>query len=83
MKHEFLVDENFILYAFRYALGRSTYAVSDVAEFIIRNKMFLQPYIKKQIVQEIKEYFSRIHNNGLYMQCDKDCWDNVLKELEE
>lgn len=82
MKQEFLVDENFILYAFRYALGRSTYAVSDVSDFIIRNKMFLHSYIKKQIVQEIKEYFSRTHE-GLYMQCDKDCWNNVLKELEE
>lgn len=79
--YEFKVNENFIIYAFRYALGRSSYAVSEVSEYIIKHKDSLPGFAKRQIVEEIKQYLDRIHE-GLYMQCDKDCWEAVVKELE-
>ena len=80
MKQVFEVDENIIMYAFRYALGRNTYAVSEMAEYIIENKNLLSDNTKKQIVEEIKFYYERAVWKG-FMQCDKDCWDNVVREL--
>ena len=78
----FQLEENFIVYAFRYALGRSTYAVQDVSECIIKNGIFLAPHTRNLIIKEIKEYYERIGQDGIYMQCDKDCWYNVVRELE-
>lgn len=80
MKSTFIVNENVIMYAFRYALGRSTYAVAEMAEYIIDNKNLLSDNTKKQIVEEIKFHYDRAVWKG-YMQCDKDCWDNVVREL--
>ena len=79
--NEFQVNENFIIYAFRYALGRSTYAVSEVSEYIIKNKQLLPEFAKKQIVEEIKQYYDMVSEFD-YFQCDKDCWDAVVEELE-
>lgn len=81
MSHKFEVNENIIMYAFRYALGRNTYAVSEMAEYIIDNKALLSDFTKKQIVKEIKHHYDKAVWRG-FMQCDKDCWDNVIRELE-
>jgi hypothetical protein len=73
------VEEDIILYAFRYALGRQSYSVSDVAEIIVKNKDKLSIMSKNIIIKEINELFER--HDGLVFPID-DVWKIVLKELE-
>ena len=77
----FEVNENVVMYAFRYALGRSTYAVMDMSDFIIANKNSFTEMTRKRIVYEIKRYYESDWSKNS-MQCDRDCWDNVVRELE-
>jgi hypothetical protein len=46
------------MYAFRYALGRRTYAVSDVADALIEHAGTLRPDWQVQIVERIDEAIS-------------------------
>lgn len=69
-----------IFYAFRYALGRMTYAVSTVAEFIINNLEDLDETDKNLIVKEIKE---AIDEGNAGMQCDIDQWLKVVNAIEK
>ena len=55
MKPKFKVSENMIMWAFRYALGRRTGAVTDVVIFLIANWNKLEPFTQKQIQKEIRE----------------------------
>lgn len=43
----------FLMYAFRYALGRTTSAVADVADALIVNRDALTSDGRRQIVQDI------------------------------
>ena len=69
-------NENIIFYAFRYALGRRTYAVGDVVECIKNNwtnlKKSTQEKIKKEIIIAIKR-------DEAGMECDKKQWQEILK----
>lgn len=44
-----------LMYAFRYALGRQTYAVGNVADTLIANVDALRPDWREQIVRDIGE----------------------------
>ncbi len=68
-----------LIYAFRYALGRRTYAVSDVVEALIENWDSLDKYSKELIKKEIKLHEKCYGNLG--MECDKEQWYKIL-ELE-
>jgi 2C-methyl-D-erythritol 2,4-cyclodiphosphate synthase len=76
MKDEQL--ESLLVYSFRYALGRMTYAVSDVAMAIILNKHVLHPYTKELIRKEIAEAISM---DRAGMEMDVEEWSNVYAEL--
>jgi len=73
------VDENIIMYAFRYALGRKTYSVSEVSELLINNWHRFKSHTKEQIIREIE---TAIERNEAGMECDVNAWKSVLL-LEE
>lgn len=48
------VDPVILMYAFRYALGRGTYCVGDVAGALITHVQLLEPDWRQQIVQDVE-----------------------------
>ncbi len=69
------VNENIIMYAFRYALGRMTYAVAEVSDLLIENWHRLKTHTKERIVEEIE---TAIERKEAGMKCDIDRWKAVL-----
>ena len=65
-----------MFWAFRYALGRHTYAVSDVAQYIIRHKSDIRPTTRTMIIREIRAHFDKYGDGG--WECDKQSWDEVV-----
>jgi len=80
MKNTYEVTEDIIFYAFRYALGRMTYSVNDVATCIIENWNLLTKNTKDLIIKEIKQ---AITENRAGMECDINRWKDVLKLGEQ
>ncbi len=72
--------ESLLVYSFRYALGRMTYAVNDVTMAIIQNKHVLHPHTKELIKKEIRE---AVENGEAGMECDVEEWSNVYAELTD
>jgi phosphoserine phosphatase len=71
------VDENIIVYAFRYTLGRSTYAVSDMVEVLIENWNVLSLRTRLLIRKEIE---TAIYETGQYgLEMDKKEWLKILE----
>lgn len=75
-----ITEEEILAYAFRYALGRMTYAVGTVAGKLILEKDNLSKKFKSLTVKEIKE---AIEKNNAGMQCDVETWEEVIKHFEE
>jgi len=73
------VNEDMIMYAFRYALGRNTYAVSTVTDYLIQFWHRFEPHTREQIIKEIEE---AIEKNQAGMKCDIVRWKSLLL-LEE
>jgi hypothetical protein len=71
------VDDEIIFYAFRYALGRQTYAVSSVVECIENNWPALRENTKEKIHREIKEAISEDLAGD--SKIDVPIWNNVLQ----
>jgi len=69
------VNEEMIMYAFRYALGRMTYAVSTVSDYLIQFWHRFKPHTREQIIKEIEEAIGR---NQAGMECDVVRWKAVL-----
>lgn len=72
--------ENLLVYSFRYALGRMTYEVNDVATAIIKHKDVLHPHTRELIKKEIRE---AVENGEAGMECDVEEWSNVYAELTD
>ena len=49
------IPSNIVFYAFRYALGRQTYAPTDVIDFIQSNPAILSKHDFKQMISEISQ----------------------------
>lgn len=69
------VNEEMIMYMFRYTLGRKTYAVSTVSDYLINNWHRFKDYTKEQMIKEIEEAIKR---GEAGMQCDIDNWKRIL-----
>lgn len=67
-----------ILCAFRYALGRKSYIVSDIASLISDYSEHIEPHIKERICKEIKE---AIENNNYGMDMDKQIWSDLQESI--
>jgi len=50
------MNNDIIFYAFRYALGRKTYVVSDVCNYLYQNWSQLNEQTQETIIKEIKKY---------------------------
>ena len=69
-------NKHIIFWAFRYALGRMTYAVDEVVEYLIFNWDKMSVETKEQIQKEIRE---AIKKKNIGMDCDKLNWERILK----
>jgi hypothetical protein len=79
------INESIIVYATRYALGRITYAVSDVCRYI-------QYYIKELsencidiLIRDIEDDIKYWNDMGRTcgMECDEKQWRELLELLKE
>ncbi len=70
------LDEEILFYAFRYTLGRMSYAVGTVSECIIKNWDNLTEHTQKIIQKEIKE---AIEGDNYGMDMDKTVWESILR----
>lgn len=80
MTDQITVDPIVVFAAFRYALGRSTYIVSDVADCIIRNAQVLPRQDRLQMIREIEEAIST-GRAGASMDASE--WNNVRERLRK
>ena len=72
------VTEHTLVFAFRYALGRTSTAPSIVVRDLINNWDKLNNSTKEQIKEDIKE---AVKNNRAGWNCDISEWEKIL-ELE-
>lgn len=74
------LSEDILFYAFRYALGRMTYAVSTVADEIILHAHEID---RKTRLTMIKEITAAIEKGQAGMDTDVETWKSVVAELQE
>lgn len=77
-------DEQILICAVRYALGRMSYIVGDVAKYVELKCNTLSSQCKNIIIRDIEEELERYHNAGqtLGMECDERTWKNLLNLLK-
>ena len=68
--------ENVIVYAFRYALGRKTYASLEMSGLILSEWANFSKFTKSKIVHEIEEY--RLANGLAGMEVDDREWQKII-----
>lgn len=68
-------NEGILFYAFRYAIGRRTYAVKDVVNYLFDNWYFISGNTKKLIIKEINQ---AIEKDEAGMDCDIEEWNKIL-----
>ena len=77
-------EEQILICAVRYALGRMSYIVGVVAEYVAlkRKELSIQciDIIIQDISSEMKFYQER--NMTLGMECDEETWKNLLEVLK-
>lgn len=56
----FTVNEDMVIYAFRYALGRRSYEVSTVSEYLRANWHRFSDHTKSLILKEIREAIEKL-----------------------
>jgi len=66
------MNESILFAAFRYALGRKTYIVSEVFEKISKNWDNLSQQFKDNIKNEIRDCKDLGHD------CDREMWETIL-----
>ncbi len=69
--------ETMLFYAFRYALGRQTYAVKDVVDLLLKCEDFLSSLTMAIIVREI---MFAIDSGQAGMLMDREQWLRVVEE---
>lgn len=65
-------DETILICAVRYALGRMSYIVGDVARYVESKRNTLSSQCKNIIIRDIEEELERYHKAGqtLGIECD-------------
>jgi hypothetical protein len=78
-------DELIITCAVRYALGRQSYIVGVVSDYVANKCKVLSESCKKIIMQDIMEEIEFYHRQGrtVGMKCDEQAWLNLLTKLKE
>lgn len=72
-------DRLIAIAAFRYALGRASYIVSHVADWLIANRDQLTAHDRAMIVREIGEMAER---DALGHDCDIRDWERVREAMQ-
>ena len=73
-------DELVAIAAFRYALGRRTYIVSAICEFLISQKDNLADWAKRSVVKEIKTAIDESRAGDEVVDVPE--WQKVIKAFE-
>lgn len=73
------VNPIMLLYAFRYALGRMTYAVGDVADALVEHREAIRSDWREQVVRDISE---AVAGGRAGMACDVERWLRVAESFE-
>ena len=81
MSHE----EQMLISAVRYALGRQSYIVGTTAEFVATVRTKLSKNCIAIIIRDIEEEIERCHRLGVTcgMDFDERTWVNLLKLLRK
>lgn len=77
-------DEHILICAVRYALGRMSYIVEEVAQYVFFKRKTMSKECIDIIIRDIEEEMERYHLVGetLGMECDERTWKNLLKVLK-
>ena len=77
-------EEHILICAVRYALGRQSYIVSVVAEYVACKRKELSECCVNILIRDIEESIDLYHRNGLScgMTCDERTWLNLLEVLK-
>ena len=80
MSHE----EQILICAVRYALGRMSYIVGVVAEYVAVKQPELSKECINIIIRDIEEELKRYHDASqtLGMECDERTWVRLLERLK-
>lgn len=78
-------DEQILICAVRYALGRMSYIVGEVCQYVAFKRKALSEQCINIIIRDIEEEMQRYHEAGhtLGMECDERTWKNLLAILKE
>jgi hypothetical protein len=74
------VEPILLMYAFRYALGRMTYAVSDVSAALIAHRHALRADWREQIAERIHQ---AIAADAIGHDTDRIRWLEVARAMQE
>jgi len=69
-----------IFCAFRYCLGRMTYIVSQMCDYLVDHWTDIEPAYQKMIHKEIEE---ALELGRAGMEQDQDSWIECLKRIDE
>lgn len=77
-------DETIIICAVRYALGRMSYIVGEVCQYVTFKRKTLSMECLEIIIRDIEEELQRYHTSGqmLGMECDEKLWTRLLELLK-
>lgn len=78
-------DEMILICAVRYALGRMSYIVHEVCQYVTFARATLSKECINIIIRDIEEELERYHNLGhsLGMECDEKEWLQLRDLLKE
>ena len=78
-------DEQILICAVRYALGRMSYIVGVVCNYVYYKRNTLSKECINIIIRDIREELERYHKAGqlLGMDCDERTWMNLLEVLKK
>lgn len=75
------VQSDIIFYAFRYALGRRSYSVSTVVNYIKNNMPLVHDRVKKVMIKEIQEAVAEQRAGDEFIDAPE--WTTLRKLLQE
>ena len=78
-------DEQILVCAVRYTLGRMSYMVNVVCDYVKEKRNDLSQNCINIIVNDIEEELERYHNlcETLGMECDEKDWIDLLHMLKQ
>ena len=78
------LEEQILICAVRYALGRMSYIVDDICSYVAAKKSELSQNCINIIIRDIEEELEMYHkcSRTLGMECDERTWVRLLEMLK-